>query len=252
MRARDFVWPLLVLLLALSVSEKHLWQANWRGGLSARYNCRTVSDTAGRRLAAWRWVEGREIRIYFPYLVPEWNRREIIAGVEGVVRDLGLELRVCPLPKTYRISCALEASTQRVDGVAHLDTERLCQALLATRDGRHAEIIIAPGILDGSPETQGVGYFAYGVVVLNQLAANGLLARHETGHLLGYHLHDNWPFIVAGYRSPWQPGHGPTRGRSLMMPELGESALSPRSRDALVSFWQGLEARTGQAFFAAR
>ena len=177
---------------------------------------------------------------------------KIADGVSSLVNDLHLNITVRTLPMTARVAQAVAASSRGkrlLQRTVNFDT--LCRQLIATRDGRYAEVIIAPGMIDGANDTAGMSYFNYGVVLLNDQVACRFIARHETGHLLGYHLHDNWPITILGY-----PTYTPHWGRfvregNLMMPVPQGNDLSPRAHDALISFWQGLEQRTGKRYFTA-
>ncbi|MFZ4397349.1 MAG: hypothetical protein ACOYOU_17180, partial [Kiritimatiellia bacterium] len=72
------------------------------------------------------------------------------------------------------------------------------------------------------------------------------VGKHETGHLLGYLYHDNFPLFVIGYPGEWSV---PTQRDTLMMMTSTSDDLSPRDRDALTYFWRGMEAREKRTFF---
>ncbi len=88
--------------------------------------------------------------------------------------------------------------------------------------------------------------------ILNAQLATSFTARHELGHLLGYHMHDTWPLVVLGYDNPqWASRRRTHSGEyaTLMMPDAEGYELSPRARDALIYFWRGLERCTGERYF---
>ncbi|HEY3377533.1 MAG TPA: hypothetical protein VGL77_08565 [Armatimonadota bacterium] len=251
---RGILGGVLLVALLLSMSEKHIWRWDWQHGVHAWMNCHAVTAADGRQLEAWRWVEGREIRLYVPTTMSAYRAERIADGMRRLVRELQLSIAVTVLPITPRVSAALQCNTATVQGQPSINFDRFCRTLIATRDGHYAEMVIAPATLDGSADTLGEAYFSYGVAVMDARSASGFLARHETGHLLGYHLHDNWPFAVVGYSNPkeWAAAlRGHQADPPLMLPSLEGSHLSPRSRDALVSFWHSLERRTGESYFAA-
>ncbi len=244
---------LLIVLAGFSFSEKHLWRWQWHSGFHAWYNCQSFTDARGRRVEAWRWVEGREIRLYAPSAMSDHRVQRTAEGVRGLIRELNLDIAVRTLPITPRIAATLARHTTRVAGEPSLDVDAFCRDLVATRSGQYAEMIITPGRFNGAEDTLGMAFFNSGTALICEECANDFLARHETGHLLGYHQHDNYPFIVVGYTDVHlgrlvHRSHGEISDASLMMPQLKDDRLSDRSRDALDSFWHGLEDRTGQNF----
>ena len=248
---RWIVLPCVIILLvlaAMTVNEKHLWQLDWRAGYDAWYNCRAVPDSHGHSLEAWRWVEGREIRFYAPYGMPRHRVDAMVNGVENLIAELHLDVHVRVLPLPTRVALAMARATHPGQPNS-LDFNTLCRELVSTRDGRYAEMLITPCDLESSSDTLGMADFRYGVAVLEASTANSMLARHETGHLLGYHLHDNWPYHIFGYTEhPIKRQHG-QEVTYLMMPEPQGDQLSPRSQDALHYFWAGLGTRTEQHYF---
>ena len=69
------------------------------------------------------------------------------------------------------------------------------------------EMVYVKGVIDAEPDVMGAALFTYGVGMLNTQGASAFTARHELAHLLGYHLHDTWP---------WSCWAIPTRsGRSI-------------------------------------
>jgi hypothetical protein len=245
-RWRVIVITMAAFLLLTAINEKHVWRWSWEHGLHARVNCRAVNDVHGRSVEAWRWVEGREILVY---VTPEVNRntaRCVARAIEDLLSELKMPLSLSVQPAPPRVLQAIERSTTGAGDAANIDFMQLCRELVATRRGQYAEVVFAPGIIDRSPDVVGAGLFTYGVILLNAEQATPFTARHEAGHLLGYHLHDDWPIVVLGYHDLMSEkylrqdkSHEP-----LMMPWNRGYALSERSREALIYFWRGLERRT--------
>jgi len=231
------------------VSEKHIWHWDWSYGFHAGYNCQPVKDINGRKVEAWRWVEGREIRLYVPDDMSPTRVDHTAEGIRSLVRDLNLDLHLRVLPLDSRTLAALQRSSQGTGRDYTISFNRLCRNLIATRTGQYAEVIVVKCILDGAADTMGMANFTYGVSLIDERCACGPLARHETGHLLGYHMHDNLPFIVFGYSNPQWGKIRQGKESSLMMPAPDSTVLSARSRDALLSFWESLSRRTGQSYF---
>jgi hypothetical protein len=250
--AKSIILPILILVLALCFSEKHLWRWDWNYGLHALCNLHPVVDAHGKQVDAWRWVDGQEIRIYVPANLSSRWANDTLRGVQSLVSELHLAVRVQALPEDERIQQAIRQSTTLVAGAPSINFDRLCRVLVATRQGKYAEMVIAPGTIDQSDDTLGMANFTYGTAILNEQCTNRALARHETGHLLGYYMHDDWPFAVFGYKNPQlaklvHAGKG--EEVSLMMPILNNGPLSERSRDAITNFWCCLERHTGRSLF---
>ncbi len=170
------------------------------------------------------------------------------------IDELGLNITVRVIPQPERVTRAIQSSTERKDGVLSLNFTRFCRELVASRDGHFAEMVFIPANIDAEQDVTGAAMFKYGAAILNAKEATSFTARHELGHLLGYHLHDTWPLIVLGYSNPqWAIYHRKnTEFETLMMPDAEGFELSPRSHDALVYFWRGLEQRTGERYFGQR
>jgi len=251
-RVRRILLPLAILLLLSLCNEKHLWQWAWRDGYHAGFNCQPVVDARGRNIEAWRWVEGKTIRIYTSPYLATGHVRLAAASMRSLVADLGLDVNIELLPLPKRVEDALARSTSMRGHTRWLSFDRLCRELVATRDGAYAEMVYVPEMIDSSPDVTGAAVFKYGVGVLNARQATSFTARHETAHLLGYHMHDTWPLIVLGYSNPqWAIyQHDHHASEPLMMPNDTGDELSPRSRDALICFWHGLERRTKHHYFA--
>ena len=257
-RARHILPVIAIFLLCLLVNEKHVWQWDWEGGIHALYNCHAVRDSAGRSVDAWRWVEGREIRVYYPPTMRAKTARFAAYNIAQLTRELGLSLTVHALPAPARVSAALARGTEQHDGVATVNFDRFSREMLTGRDGRYAEMVFAPVQIDGSADVVGAAVFNTGVSLIDPRRATASTARHEATHLLGYHMHDTWPLIVFGYPNPSRARyqlhferdlqHGDDNP-TLMTEGDGGYDLSDRAKDAVIHFWRGLERRTGQRYF---
>lgn len=254
-RLRRIFLPVILFLLLYPCSEKHYWRWAWQHGFHAYANCRPIADARGRQVEAWRWVEGKEIRLYTSAYFPTSRVRLDAANMQDLLDGLGLNITIRILPQPARVSRAIARSVIRKHQQASVSFPRLCRELVASRDGRYAEMVYVPGMIDAEPEVTGSAVFSYGVGILNARLSTCITARHELGHLLGYHMHDSWPLLVLGYANPqWASRRSKQTGeyQTLMMPDAAGYELSPRSHDALIFFWRGLEQRTGQHYFVAR
>jgi len=108
-------------------------------------------------------------------------------------------------------------------------------------DDPHADVLIVDVPIAESDWAFGMASFTSGVALIGPAGQNAHVAKHETGHLVGYMKHDSWPLFVFGYGGEGWPWERDT----LMMLLSNNSQLSPRARDAIRAFWRRLEERTG-------
>ncbi len=85
-RVRHILIPVAIFLLLSLCNEKHLWQWSWQSGYHAYLNCSPIVDARGHRVAAWRWVEGREIRLYTSPLMANSRVRFDAANMQELDR----------------------------------------------------------------------------------------------------------------------------------------------------------------------
>ncbi len=171
-RLRRIFLPILVFLLLYPCSEKHYWRWAWQHGYHAYLNCRPVVDAQGHRLEAWRWVEGKEIRLYTSSYLPTSHVRLDAASMQELIDGLGLDLTVRIMPKPERVTQAIAGSMQHKNGSSPVSFSLLCQHLAATRDGRYAEMVYVPGTVDSEPE----------VTVLRHVHLRRGHSERATGH----------------------------------------------------------------------
>ncbi len=241
---------LLIGLVIVTISCVPVWRLGWYYPLYSMRAFFPVLDTRWHPRAAWHWIDGREIRIYGAPEVGSGEVEEIRQGVQALVDDLKLDftVRVLPMPpavlKAYRQSLLPRKDISLA--AADISFARLESRLIELRAGDpHADMLVVNAPLKECGWAHGMATFTSGVAVLEASNACFHLGKHETGHLLGYLYHDNLPFCVIGY--PWE-GSLMTRD-TLMMLYSPSCELSPRARDALTCFWQGLEHRSGKPFF---
>jgi len=250
-RVRNLLPILIFFLLLTFVNEKHLWQWDWEHGYHAHFNCHAVKDSHARNVEAWRWVEGKEIRVYFTPTMKQKATRFAAYNVQKLAEELGLELNAHAMPMPTRVTEALARSSATDGTTTTVNFDRFCREMVASRDGHYAEIVYTTAKIDASADVVGAAVFNYGVSLIDPRRATASTVRHETAHLLGYHLHDDWPLVILGYSNPqwakYQVKHN--ENPPLMMPWDSGFDLSPRAHDALIHFWHGLEQRTGKRYF---
>jgi hypothetical protein len=244
---------LLLLTVAVTFSIAPLWRLCWSLPVCSVGCFVKVKDSGGQAREAWRWVEGKTIRVYqLPHLARDYTG-PIAEGVRELLDDAGLdfEVQVRPLPptilKAYRASLREEEEHGRRQ--TYLSFEDFQSRLIEMRgNDPRADVLIIDVPLHKTRWAYGIGLFRSGLVVIQQSTAGKGMGKHEAGHLMGYQMHDNVPLFVFGY--PWEGW--PWNRDTLMILASRSTELSPRARDALRAFWEGMERRTGGTFLLSR
>lgn len=236
---------LLTAIVVLSFMPAPLWRLAWRYPAYQRWSFGAATDAAGRPREAWRWVEGRTIRVaQLPNLKRPYAQ-ETAQGVRDLLRDAGLNVSVEVRPMSEALHEAYRASLRRDGAETRLSFTDLESRLVGMRDGDpHADVLIVDAPIAGSEWAFGMGAFRSGLVVIHQSMAGRSLAKHEAGHLMGYMMHDNFPVFVLGY--PWEGW--PWSRSTLMLLASKNPELSPRARDALRALWRFLEKSTDRTY----
>jgi hypothetical protein len=243
------VRAILIALVLASFSVTPLWRFLWYHRVYAFRNFVKVKDTQGRRVEAWRWIEGREIRIYQMPGISPGEVEEIAAGTRDLLGEVGLSFKVTVEPVPEKVLAAYQASlvekSVQDQPTRCISFDALAAHLIEARSGDpHADMLIVDDPIAETPWAHGMSVFSDGLVVLERSNVTRQLGKHETGHLMGYMMHDTFPLFVIGY--PWE---GSPWSRDTLMVLYGSSdQLSPRARDALYYFWRGLERRTGESY----
>jgi len=244
------VWGVLIALVLISFSIVPLWRLFWYWPFYSLGNFAKVKDSQGRRVEAWRWIEGREIRVYQMPGITQSEAEEIAAGTKDLLREVGLDFEVTVAPAPEKVRAAYRASlvkkTLQDQPTQCVSFDALATHLIALRgQDPHADMLIVADPIAETPWAHGMSMFSRGLVILEQSNITRQLGKHETGHLMGYMMHDTFPLFVIGY--PWE---GSPWSRDTLMVLYGTSdQLSPRSREALQYFWRGMEKRTGKSYF---
>lgn len=238
-------------LLLVSFSISPLWRLFWYWPVYSAFNCVKIKDDGGTKREAWRWVEGRTVRIYQHPEVRGERTADALKGVQALLDDAGLAFQVDVLPmpadivKAYR-SSLVETEDHNGTPATCLSFRRLQAKLISLRrDDPRADILIINHQISESPWAFAMASFQGGIILMTAEHADFHTAKHETGHLMGYMMHDSFPLFVIGY--PWEGM--PSKRDTLMMLLSGNDKLSPRARDALRSFWRGMESKTGRDDF---
>lgn len=238
----------LIGLCVVSITIAPVWRLAWYYPLLSAKNFSSVRDSHGVRRAAWRWIFGKEIRIYATPDVSDRVLARITDGVQEMVDESQLDMRVVVMPMPANVAQAYEASlvTRTLWGEPRqcLSFDGLASRLIELRDGDpHADILLVNTPFTEAAWAQGMAMFSNGVAVMQADSATEHLGKHETCHLLGYMSHDSFPLYVIGYA-----GEGSPNRDTLMMLHSQSMNLSPRAADALHHFWRGVEQRSGKRF----
>lgn len=247
-RWQKWVRTLLVAVLLISFSAAPVWRWGWYWPVYSAKCFLPTQDAHGRWCAAWHWVDGKEIRVYAAPGVSTKKTARVAAGVQDMVDEIGLDMRVVvrPLPAAIASAYTASVATKRTRGgvMPCVSFRRLEAQLIEMRTGdQHADVLIIDAPIAECPWALGMATFTSGVGVVRSGYATQTLSKHETGHLLGYLNHDNFPLYVLGYA-----GEGAPNRDTLMMLISTSSDLSPRAREALQYFWRGLAHRSGERF----
>jgi len=245
------VRAVLIALLLSAFSIAPLWRFLWYHPFYSFRNFAAVTDSRGRKVEAWRWIESREIDLL---QLPGTGREETgeaAAGINDLLHDVGLNFTVKILPPPEAVLSAYKASLEQATWqgqptpCVNFDTLASRLAALRPKNGP-AYVLIVDDPIAGTPWAQGMSVFSQGLMVLEASSVNRHLSKHETAHLMGYMMHDSFPLFVFGY--PWEGW--PWDRDTLMLLYGGSDQLSPRARGALRAFWQGLEKRTGETYLS--
>jgi hypothetical protein len=235
----------LIALLLVSFDVAPLWRTLWRWHVYGFFNCATMKDAEGRKREAWRWVEGRAIRVYGAPEVRASAVEQVAEGVRDLLRDAGLDFTVEVRPMPPEVLEAYTACLHTRGNFSYVAFEKLERRLIALRDGDpHADVIVIKARIGEVHWAHGMATFTSGLAVVRYDMAAPEIGKHEAGHLMGYMRHDSQPILVFGY--PWEGW--PWRRNTLMMLRGTRPDLSPRARDALRCFWQGMESKTGRKY----
>jgi hypothetical protein len=238
---------ILVALVLANFQIAPVWRLLWHYDIPNR----VIGLVHARGLPedASRWPEGKAIYVYQLPFLPE-GRAEIAAkGVRALVEEAGLDFRVEVRPMTEEMMEAYDRTAETVEVPAGeeplLDVRKLEKELVALRgDNQHADVLVMNVLMADAEWAVGKANCFSGVAVLHFDGLNESLAKHEACHLMGYSLHDRMPLFILGYG--WEGW--PWRRTTLMGLTSLSDDLSPRARDALRSYWAGMEKRTGRRY----
>ncbi|MBI3922977.1 MAG: hypothetical protein HY318_16265 [Armatimonadetes bacterium] len=235
---------LLFFLLCLCFTVRPVWEWSWRSGPSAWINRRPVKDDRGVKHEVWRWGEGREIWIYPEGEDAKSSLPDVTAGVKAAVHDAEVDLKVVTLsqPPDYTREAFSKALVQR-KGETCFDYWRYAKTLARVRTEAHADVLVMNHSFRSPYWAHGMAVFDYGLAVVAGMWGDTHTAKHEAIHVLGYHMHDDFPLWVLGYPDePWGCFlTGRPREEGLMVLLGKDDHLRQRTRAALREFWNVLQ-----------
>lgn len=199
-----------------------------------------------------KWFNDEEIRLYrMPGIEPS-VAPPIIQGINDMINEIGLNLQTFE----FRLHQSIVQQVRQVtDRNGRIDPRKLGE-LHENEDQRkpekggkqHADVVILNQLFAQRPEDFGSTRFSDGSMVISlhgnrqgHTESLRCLAKHEAGHLLGYQLHCDENYAkVTGY---------PIARYCLMHYEYPSPRICQKCKDAIVSFWEGIQEKTGKRFF---
>jgi hypothetical protein len=236
---------LLVAVLAflfVANSAKPLWTFAWRHHLYSRYAFSAQKTQSGHTVPGGTWPRSNVIHVYGMPGVHERAVSQVADGLRSLIQDFGLTLEVQKIT-TPPDALKSYAYARRGDS---FDFDRFEASRLELRGEQYGEMVVVDRHFTDPSWAFGLSTFAPGLAVLQASVSTSALGRHEGAHLLGYGMHDDYPFYVLGYREGLIPFN---RNTLMMLVPTSSDQLSGRARDALLCFWQGMEARDHQKYF---
>ena len=191
---------LLAALLLVSFDIAPLWRTLWRWHVYGFFNCAAMKDAHGQKREAWRWVEGRAIRVYGLPGVRPAAVEQVAEGVRELLRDAALDFTVEVRPIPPQILDACRASTVKRGALSFVSFRQMEKRLIELRDGDpHADVLVIDARIDETHWAYGMATFTSGLILARSDMSTPHLGKHEAGHLMGYMRHDSQPVFVIGY-----------------------------------------------------
>jgi len=227
--------------------SKENWQKHWLEegrGVAARAS---TPD--------YKWICGREIRVFRMPDVDEGVVGPVIDGVNELICDVGLPGFLIDRRRHY--FGPHESAMQEVKAATRVDgflDGKVLRAILVAEDWRdpsvggkpHADIIITAQHIALGAENWGQSEFSGGYAIISvpgtRQRALGFIrniAKHEAGHLFGFRGHHDDSDDIPGYAKD---------ADCNMLWEAPSSNTCGRCMDALVNFWKGIEEGLGKRF----
>lgn len=253
-----------------AVGSPEGWRESWRvfshfppqhSMLRAgKVNYNVIID--GKTYEGWRWVEGKEIRVFTDGRVDERAVIPVVTGINELLNELNLDLKVSYY-KSYASHPSVTEPVKLSMENGFLDADKLFEYFVAEpwrsppQGGQHADVLIANRPLKVGGENFGESVFYYGSSVLSLTDGTNnpkdkrnrqerylydlvrRIAKHEAGHLLGYDRHHE-TVNVSGYAEP---------ADCAMYWRCSTDVFCSKCKDALLGMWEGLEQKTGMSFF---
>ena len=269
MRVESEVDDPTILAMMKELRRRDDWQAsreNWMRAWRQRANNYGRAVDSGLipsgHYESERWIDGREIRVFTDGMVREPAVGPVVTGIKEMVRDIDLDLKVRYFPDLGNhpsVTGPVRLST--VNGM--LDPQKI-ELYFATeiwrqppQGSQHADVLVTNLPLSLGGENFGYSLFHPGcsVISLTDGTTNPSdrrnrqdprmydlvrrIAKHETGHLIGYDLHHE-SIPVSGYSEP---------DDCLMYWRCSTDRICDKCRDAITGLWEGLEQKTGTKYF---
>lgn len=205
----------------------------------------------GNYYRGFEWIFGKEIRVFRMPDVSENVGKIVVQGIFDMINEIGLKIRINYLANH---PSAIEQVMEATEHNGMVDDEKLSNIQLAEKwrnqkygGSPHADVVIINRpILMGNGNWWGSTFTGAGSTTISVFGkrqeALGFIrnvAKHETGHLLGFDEHHD-DAKVDGYKEPQD---------CLMYHRSTTQYLCDRCKDALRSIWMEIEKKAGISFF---
>ncbi|MBI2558650.1 hypothetical protein HYW20_04975 [Candidatus Woesearchaeota archaeon] len=222
----------------------------WRNYWKNNDHVIRVQGADGNYHPAYEWINGREIRVFRMPDVNERVAQYVIQGVNDIVNEVGLNLQI----KYFGAHpTSIEQVKQATQPDGRLSGDTLSKILVveywrnpAQGGSPHADIVIVNQYIVLGNENWGQSEFnkGYSILAVPNRRQQSLdfirnVAKHETGHLLGFQEHHDMS-KVNEYKEPRDCN---------MLWRSSTLYTCEKCLDALKYFWKGIEERTGKRFF---
>jgi hypothetical protein len=233
--------------MSLGTLTANEWLSQFHRDVPIRMINDGILDPFDPEYTAADWVSGKEIRVLSMPGISSKATRVVKGSIKEVIDELHLDfdINVYDLDRSTKnlIECHISRNGLDYEGLSRaLAIESYRKPHLG--GSQHADVILIPEFFDDDKVSWGVSRFSRGNILFalpngrpNNLSFLRKIAKHESGHLLGYHLHHedfSVPELDAKY--------------CVMDPSVPTDKVCDKCFNAINNFWMGLEKVTGDKY----